>query len=145
MKGEGGVRGRKGRIASARERGEGLTCPLSPGSPDWPCRGSKVKKRWDPGASPRLPISLPCPAHLLPFLTRETGHPRVTLKKENLVLNAVVATTVKGAGSAGVYRPDAPGTRCPRHPTPDCWAIGTHHSTSGPCLPWGTLEKEIGA
>lgn len=93
------------------KEGRGSPVPWVLALPTGPAEGARSKSGGTPEHLPDSPITLPCPAHLLPFLTREAGHPRVTLQKENLVSNAIVAITMKGAWSAGVYRPDAPGTR----------------------------------
>lgn len=147
-KGEGGARRRKGRMASCPQgkEGRGSPVPWVLALPTGPAEGARSKSGGTPEHLPDSPITLPCPAHLLPFLTREAGHPRVTLQKENLVSNAIVAITMKGAWSAGVYRPDATGTRRPRCPTPDCrtglWELTT--PPRGPVFPGEPWKKKLG-
>lgn len=93
-----------------------------------------------PDQPPATPHPTPVSAHLLPFLTREAGHPWVTLQKENLVSSAVVAK-IRGAGSAGVYRP-----RRPWHPAPVSWTGALELTTPprGPVFPGEPWKKRSG-
>lgn len=100
----------RGKHPFGRKGGEELTCPLSPGSPDRPCKQRKSGQDAVGEPRPRTHSTLlPCSGALLTFSPFSPGRPATPgspYRKRTLCQEPTMMATIRGTGSVSL-RPQA--------------------------------------